>query len=350
MATGQWNIGPINLPDFGITEALGIGQANPFVTGNYLSANAPAGFSPSQGQQQQILKQQPVTAPVYGPAKPTNLNTNTTTNNPTTPPASNNPSAPSVEDLARQSYFSYLDSQMNNLPGLQNDLTSQINSAYGGQQSSINTGLQTTLNNLGQSQSQIDQNKAKSLRELDQSMANQLKAGNVYLGTRGAGDSSAANQYAYALSKVGTQARSGVQQQANQLYAQVQTQMNNAKAVAQDQLNQLDTWKNTQLAQVSQYISSLRGNIDSARANYIQSWLGNIDNQVNTYKQAVASWITNNAQSVGQAVQQLQQYGIGPNPSISSPNLPASNWTNPQDYSNYLFGYSNQKKDQNSGY
>ena len=50
---------------------------------------------------------------------------------------------------------------------------------------------------------------------------NQLKAGNTYLGVRGASDSTAGNQLAYALGKIGTQQRSGIEKQANQLYAQV---------------------------------------------------------------------------------------------------------------------------------
>ena len=273
------------------------------------------------------------------------LRLNTTANKTTSNPfQQQQQQQPSAQDQALSSYNSYLDNELSELPGLQSSLNDQVNNQYTGSQSTINSGLTQTLNNLGDSNNQIDTNKATSLRGLDQSMQNQLKGANTYLGVNGASNSTAASQLAYALGKVGTQARTNVETQANGLYAQVQTQMNNAKSVAQDQLQQLDTWKNSQLDQISQYIGTLKGNIDQTRANYIQSTLQNIDNQVNTYKQAVVSWITNQATSLGQLTSQLQQYGIGPNANITTPTLNGVNTNSANtDMTQYLFGNTTKK-------
>lgn len=266
-------------------------------------------------------------------------------------PTGGNPtsgSTTSAEDQARQAYFNYLDNQYNSLPGLQGDLEGQVNNLYNSQTGSINSGLTQTLNNLSQSQDDVTSNKVSSLRDLDSYLQNQLKAGNYYLGTRGAGDSSASNQYNYALSKIGAQNRTNIQNQANQLYAKINTQMDNAKSIAQQQLNELDTWKGNQLIEVSKYIQGLKGNIDTAKANYLQSWLTTIDNNVATYKNAVASWIVNKANSLGDVMSQLQRAGIGPDATIYTPST-GMTWGTGSTTSNGtdLFGnYTNsQKKD-----
>lgn len=258
------------------------------------------------------------------------------------------PSQPSVEDQARNSYFSFLDNQLGELPGLQSNLESQIGNSYGSNKSTIDTNLNNTLTDLGTSKTNITDNKISSIRDLDKYMINQLKAGDTYLGNRGASDSSANNQLQYALGRVGTQGRADVSKQANQLYAQVDTQMTKAKTLAQDEVQKLDTWKNNQLLEVSKYIQSLRGNIDQAKATYIQSYLANIDNQVNNYKQTVSNWIVNKADSLGQVVSQLQQYGIAPNTGISDPSMPTLGQGASVDNTNYLYGVA--KKDQNLGY
>lgn len=346
---GTWGplLGPASYLDFGVTEGVFGDNAGVLSNPNQRQAVNPSYYTqpnliPNSLRPTNTSSPAPTTTPQGG------TSTGTPVNQPSAPGA---PGAPSVEDQARNDYFAYLDSQMSSLPGVQSSLEGQIGNAYQGQRSSINTALQTTQNNLDQSRNEITENKVSSLRDLDQSMMNQLRAGNVYLGSRGAGDSSASDQYAYALSKMGTQSRSDVQRQANQLYSQVNTQWNNAQSVAQDQLNQLDTWKNSQLADIGQYVQSLRGNIDAARATYIQDRLSQIDNQVNTYKNAIATWISSNADSVGQVINQLQQYGISPNTSITSSGIPSTNWTGGgQTGGNAIFGYGGQRKDERTGY
>lgn len=276
------------------------------------------------------------------------LNAPATNNNPTPSnpnPAPSNDSGGGASDPARDAYFSYLDQQAGMLPETQRNLESQVNNLFTSNTSSINTGLTDTLENLDTSNKNITSNKVSSLRELDQDMINQLRAGNVYLGARGAGDSSAANQFSYALTKVGSQNRAGILKQANQLYAQVDTQINQAKRAAQDQLQQLNTWKNNQLLQIAQYIQGLRGQIDEQKANYIQGRLAQIDQQGAAYKQMLTQWVLERSQTLAQVKTQLQQLGVGPTVAFSNPSLPgmAFGGNLPSTGTN-LYGSYSQKK------
>lgn len=235
------------------------------------------------------------------------------------------PSGPSPEELARQSYFGELDKQLGAIPGIQSNLESQVNNSYGTSKSGIQSGLDTSLSGLDLSRQNIATNQANSLRDLAGNMKNQLMAGNIYLGARGAADSSGADQYSLALAREGSKIRSGVNQQATGLQAQVDQQSNQLRQVAQDQFNQLDTWKNNQLLQISSYIQSLKGNIDQYRANYIQNQLSQLDQQVSGYKQAVAQWVLDRSTSLDQVQSQFKQLGVSPNTNISSAQLPGIN-------------------------
>jgi len=57
---------------------------------------------------------------------------------------------------------------------------------------------------------EVEKNQVKTLRDLSENVRNSFMAGNVYLGARGAGDSSASNQYAYALTKMGSKQRADI--------------------------------------------------------------------------------------------------------------------------------------------
>ena len=295
------------------------GQAGPFKPGQ-------VGYSNASGKSIPVYRQ--YSTPTGAP--PPNLDPNINRNlggggvdigNPNADRERAAASQPSVEDQQRNAYFEYLDKMAGGLGGQQSDLEGQVNNLFGSQSQSINTGLQGSLGQLDLSRQNISSNKATSLRDLDVNMRNQLRAGNIYLGAKGASDSSATNQYALALGKAGSQNRTEVMKQANQLYAQVDQQTSQVKALAQDELQKLETWKNNNLLQISQYIQSLRGNIDQAKANYIQQQLAALDNQVNSYREAVTNWVTTKATSLSQLQQQLQQFGVGPNPTINSGSL-----------------------------
>ena len=109
------------------------------------------------------------------------------------------------------------------------------------------------LVDLSTQQRQTDIGVAKNLQGLAEDVRNLMKTGQIRLGAMGAGDSSAANQYSYAIAKMGNQNRGAIMQQANELHAQIQdkefklknvynTESNNIKAQLQQKTYDITNW------------------------------------------------------------------------------------------------------------
>lgn len=120
------------------------------------------------------------------------------------------------------------DAYINSLGDISNTYLPQQRTA---QENIINTQLK-------QGQDTASAQKATSLRDIASTARNAFAAGNNYLGALGAGDSSAANQYSYAINK------------------QTQKQTGELNNFVNQQLNNLQNNANTQLAQVAQWFAS----------------------------------------------------------------------------------------------
>ena len=229
------------------------------------------------------------------------------------------PSQPSYEDRMRGSINSGWDAYTNQL----NDM---LNVGLPGQQQAQNQIAQTSydqgVNTLGtqrdQSTQAVNKQQASSLKDLGSNVKNLFQSGNVYLGARGAGDSSAANQYSYAISKMGTQARGDILTQAND-------RMNQIGDIYKSETNRLESEKTTRIAQISDWFNqaqnAVRGQIVQARlgkSQDIQQLSTNIYNQAlqamnalqaetANRRSSLEAWAQNNSKTVGQLVQNMQQ-------------------------------------------
>lgn len=227
-------------------------------------------------------------------------------------------------------YIQTLNDSLNGLSGQKDNLINQANSAY----DLGNT--QLTQQRDQQIQSTQDQQN-KSLKDLGSNIQNLFQSGNTYLGARGAGDSSAANQYSYAIAKMGTRERANIQQQATQRLNQVSDTYNQG-------LKQLEFDKNTQLANIGQWFTDAQNQIKGtigqaglAKGQDIQRLSENIYNQAIQAMQAVQaeqankravleSWAANNAKDVQgllanlQSIQSIPTFtGLqGANPQVNS--------------------------------
>lgn len=139
----------------------------------------------------------------------------------------------------------------------QTDLARQgIQQQYGAGQQSLRSGYDLGRKNLQTAMNRVGENQNLSLRDLGQSIRNAFDAANVYLGTRGAGDSSAAGMYSFALGKMQDRGRSDVMRQAGQQYGDIDLKMAEVENNFQNSIRDLDVWRNTQLNQVaSQFIA-----------------------------------------------------------------------------------------------
>lgn len=166
------------------------------------------------------------------------------------------------------SYFSQLDSILNN------DLPSQ----YGNQNQIISNSYNQAVNDLG-TQNTIGQNELqgqrteiigqqkKSLKDVAENVRNMFTTGQVMLGTRGAGDSSAANQYSYALTKLGTKARTNVLNQSNMSLDQVRQREFRLGETYRSELSRLQTERDNSMLEIAQWLAGEQSKLRQMRAN-----------------------------------------------------------------------------------
>jgi hypothetical protein len=240
----------------------------------------------------------------------------------------NTPSGPSPEELYAQqmrgeieggynNYFSELDRIMNQ--GLANQQTAQqgiINNQYTTGVSALQNQETQGLADLGAESVAAEKNQAKNLRDLSDNLRNMFMAGNVFLGSRGAGDSSAANQYSYALNKLGTQQRSNVMSQTADIMAEIGRRTTALKDTFATEVQKLATIRDNKILELSNWFNEQQNNLRSMKAqgslskatdlaNLSKQLLNNAISRLSTIDQETANkrlmldqWAMNNAKTI----------------------------------------------------
>lgn len=326
MATGTWGIGNFKLPDFGITEMFskptGSTQASTFY--NPAAVSTPSGLF--DVKQNPLVNYDPYTS--SSPSGGTGQVMGASISGGSFQPQgmqSGQPQQPqqqqqeSYQDQARNRIGGMWDNymgQLNNmlgqdLPQYQNSLTQNANQ-------SAELATQQAGTQKGSSERQVNEQQKSSLKDLSGNMRNLFQAGNIYLGSRGASDSSAANQYAFALTKEGSKARAGILAEAN-------SRINNIKDIYDTEVNRIQTDLTGRLGEISDWFYSaqqnLKGSLASAGLNKekdLQSLSENLYNQAVGYlsqiqqeasgkKQALEQWAINNSKSTQELIANLKQ-------------------------------------------
>jgi len=231
---------------------------------------------------------------------------------------SNQPSGPSAEDLARQQaeaalnqgyndYFAQLDKLLNE--GLPGQKSAQEQIAQEQYQQGLNTlGLQQTqgLQTLGTQRTEAQQNQQKTLKDLGANLRNAFMAGNIFLGARGAGDSSAANQYAYALTKLANQQRGDIMTKTQNIMRDIQNKEDNLKNIYDTEVRNLESQKNAKMAEIAKWfydaqntISLQKGAAQKERSqqllNIAVSNLQMIQQEAANQRSLLEQWVANKA-------------------------------------------------------
>lgn len=327
-----------NLPDFGLTERFNTGAQNPAVINNGAAFFQPQGQVLPSSTSNPYQYDQPIGPnPNIGPSL--NKTQQTTLQSvPTAPSAPSMPQAPDISGMINSGWDSYT-TQLNDI--LNNSLPDQ----RGAQESLALNSYNTGVNQLGQqkttSEGQVAKQQSSSLKDLSSNVQNLFNAGNTYLGARGAADSSAANQYSYAISKMGSKARGDIQAQAGERLAQIGDIYNS-------ELNRLESEKTQQMASISQWFSeaqqAMKTQLAQAGLNRSQdlqaasqtlynqalSMMQNYQAEQANRRSSLEQWALNNSKTVQEAVSNLQtmaqlpQYqGIqGGMPTVSSEGQP----------------------------
>lgn len=235
-------------------------------------------------------------------------------------------SGPSYEDIMRSqidsgynSYFSELD---NMLGGLDAQRQAQENIANNSFNSNVtDLGLQRTqnLNELGTQERKTEESQVKTLKDISNNIRNLMQAGNTYLGARGAGDSSAVNQYGYALTKLGSQQRGDVMGQTRQIMSDINDRKSRLDNVFMQEKNRLTVEKDNAIQGVASWFADAQNQLRQAKAqgqlnksqdlqalttnlyNQAVQQLANIQNQTAQRQAQLESWALNNSKSLAEA-------------------------------------------------
>ncbi len=235
-------------------------------------------------------------------------------------------SGPSYEDIMRSqidsgynSYFSELD---NMLGGLDAQRQAQENIANNSFNSNVtDLGLQRTqnLNELGTQERKTEESQVKTLKDISNNIRNLMQAGNTYLGARGAGDSSAVNQYGYALTKLGSQQRGDVMGQTRQIMSDINDRKSRLDNVFMQEKNRLTVEKDNAIQGVASWFADAQNQLRQAKAqgqlaksadlqtlttnlyNQAVQQLANIQTQTAQRQAQLESWALNNSKSLAEA-------------------------------------------------
>lgn len=335
-----FRIGSWGTPEFGITEAIGslLGKRTDTTSGGSQLIGTPytantvstsPSLNPYAGGVSKTTPQVQGASTSYSGGGNTALPQNS---------GGGTPSGPSVNDIYRQQmegtinsgYNDYFNSLDQMLGGLGGQRTAQENIAENSFNTSLkDLGLQRDQNqaDLNTQVTKTEQGQVKTLKDISSNIRNLMTAGNTYLGAQGAGDSSAVNQYAYGLTKLGSQQRGDVQSQTAGILSDIADRGSKLNNVFMQEKNRLEGEKNTAIQGIAQWFGEAQNQLVQAKANGqlsksqdLQSLTTNLYNQAvqqltaiqqqAQQKQAsLESWAQSNATNLAQLKQNMA--GIG---------------------------------------
>lgn len=166
--------------------------------------------------------------------------------------------------------YENIDRMKADLPERQAEQESYIEDLYGQQGNIIGTQEERSMGKIDYQQGEQRKERDVALRDLAQDLRNSFRAGNRYLGVRGASDSSAANQMSYALQKEGQRQQSGVQQQYLANIGTLDQARADVTAQATQARQELGMWKTNSLMEVTNWFRTRYDELETAKANASQ--------------------------------------------------------------------------------
>lgn len=204
---------------------------------------------------------------------------------------------------------SIYDNAMGNFAGRQAEANQNLRNLASTRKQGIQQQLQNQLPQYDTFRTQQKQQTAKTLADLAADLRNSSQNVMNYLGGRGAGNTSAVDHAAFALSKEFGRNRADVQQQLSGQLAEIDLAEQNLKTSADEMMNEVDTWLDSNIAQIASEFDNARGQLDMAKANQMLEYLQQMESQANALKSQLISQAQNRLASLNDYRLQLQQSG-----------------------------------------
>jgi len=209
------------------------------------------------------------------------------------------------------SYINTLDQQISGLGGQQQSQENIINSQYDTGVNELDTYKNLAIGDLGAAETKANQNQAKNLKDLSSNIANLFKSGNNYLGTLGAGDSSAANQYAYALTKLGTRGRSDITQNTANILGDINMRKAKISEIYGLERTKLSSLRDQKLNEIAIWFSEAQRNLQLQKSQAGLSKEQDLASMSQNLLNTAISYINSINSGTTQAAKQLEQWALG---------------------------------------
>lgn len=164
----------------------------------------------------------------------------------------------------------------------------------------------------------------KNFQDLAEDQTNQMRAGNIYLGARGAGDSSAADMYSYAIGRQGSQIRGDLMQQTAGTLNEINVREENLNNIYNTEVNNTQEELNNGLSQIAQWYADSQRQIQQMKGeagrdkglslaqmsyeilNQAKARVQQLQNYAIEKQAALQQWALNNSNTLAQAKANLQ--------------------------------------------
>lgn len=339
--TGRWNIGSFNVPDFGLVDFKNkkLGSNTGSIGGKVTTTPTKSTYDMGNktitgGGSVSGATSTRTSSPVYGPVNaPQNYNqpSGGSSNNDSNNDSGNNIDTSGYRDEISSGWDSYirgLDSQLSGLSTQRGAQEGIVNSQYSQGVNSLGLQRDQGMQALDQDRQAAQQNQVSNLRDISSNIRNAFQAGNVYLGSRGAGDSSAANQYSYALNKMGTQQRSDVMNNTANIMADVDARETNLRNIFDTETRNLDLKKNEQVQQIAVWFADAQNQIKGLQnegklkksqdlqsvskdlLNQAIAKVNQIEAEAKSRRQILDQWALNNSSTIQEARSKIEAMSI----------------------------------------
>lgn len=218
-----------------------------------------------------------------------------------------------------------LDSKLGIAEGQADADRAQVDELFGTQQVGIEGSRDAGIRNIDEERTNVKSQKGETLKDLDERLRNLIQSTQVFLGARGAGDSSAAGRASAAITKAGLKGSSEIMREANSMWNNLTKRELDIKDEFETQMTNLRQWKSDRLADISSFVRNVQqqiadqkatasaakaqalANLETNLMNQAFASLQQIDNQMATWQSQVQQWALNSSNNVNQVKARIQE-------------------------------------------
>ena len=165
-----------------------------------------------------------------------------------------------------QPVFESLDRLAGLLPGWKEEKLGTIGNLYQTQLGELGGAQEAARQRLEGYRGEIRTDQAQNLKALAESMRNWARAGQIQLGSWGAGSSSATPMYQYALAKEAGKRGTDIARQSSAMFNDLRMKEEDINLAYNQSKSQLDTWKTEQMGAITDWYNTQLSNIEQQKA------------------------------------------------------------------------------------